>query len=267
MRLGLIVLFAVTLERNCDAFPVFGNNASLKGYNVDDSMFPMVTLLVSGWESYRTQSKCAGCQRQQMTKIALMRSSVQSDRESYSKIKNDADLIVRKADEKDLAAVSKVLTDVFYGDTTNFFTYPLEWLNLYLELNSRYQTFRFAERTGARYGIFVACLQGTIVGCCEVDDAEPKGEVDPAPRPYMCNLAVLVNARRKGVAYSLISQCENLVRDQWGASKLYLKMKEGNTAAFGLYTGLGYNSVESKYVESMKERVLLLTKQLRPPPE
>jgi len=168
-------------------------------------------------------------------------------------------IVIREATEEDIPIMTRILTDGFHRETTNFFTYPLMRLDTFIN-----QTFRFGDRTGARYGTFVACLatdDGRVVGCCEVDDALTKGEINPAPRPYMCNLAVDVEFRRKGVAGALVLNCERVVRDEYERSLLHLRMKEGNQAAFELYLGLGYR-VESRYVNEKEETVLLMVKDL-----
>eukprot|EP00592_Proboscia_alata_P012639 CAMPEP_0194391070 /NCGR_PEP_ID=MMETSP0174-20130528/113611_1 /TAXON_ID=216777 /ORGANISM="Proboscia alata, Strain PI-D3" /LENGTH=243 /DNA_ID=CAMNT_0039185051 /DNA_START=77 /DNA_END=805 /DNA_ORIENTATION=+ len=192
---------------------------------------------------------------------------VNDDESSYVVLKPptpSCSIVIREATEGDLPIVSRILTDGFFRETTNFVTYPIKRLTTFLNLNSRFQTFRFADRTGARYGIFVAChatADGKVVGCCEVDDALPRGENTPAPRPYMCNLAVDEEYRRMGVAGSLVRECERTVRDDWEKTLLHLRMTEGNQVAFDLYVSLGYR-VESDYVNAKEERVLLLVKVL-----
>jgi len=170
-------------------------------------------------------------------------------------------IVIREATEGDIPIMAKILTDGFHRETTNFFTYPVMRLDTFIN-----QTFRFSDRIGARYGTFVAChatADGKVVGCCEVDDALTKGEIDPAPRPYMCNLAVDKEFRRMGVAGALVLNSERVVRTEYERSLLHLRMREGNQAAFDLYVGLGYR-VQSKYVNAKDETVLLMAKTLDP---
>jgi len=181
-------------------------------------------------------------------------------------------IVIREATEEDIPTMARILTDGFHSETTNILTYPLMRLDTFIN-----HKFRFGDRIGPRYGTFVACHLTTadadggdgdgsssssrVVGCCEVDDAPTMGEKNPAPRPYMCNLAVDVEFQRNGVAGALVRNCERVVRDEYERSLLHLRMREGNQAAFDLYTGLGYK-VESKYVNEKEETVLLMAKTL-----
>ena len=48
-----------------------------------------------------------------------------------------------------------------------------------------------------------------------------------------------------------MSRCEAVVREDWGADRLYLKVERTNVPAMKLYLGRGYK-VEKEYAESNK---------------
>jgi ribosomal protein S18 acetylase RimI-like enzyme len=57
--------------------------------------------------------------------------------------------------------------------------------------------------------------------------------------PYIFNLAVHPQWRRRGVAKQLLIAAEKIVK-QWGFSRLYMHVLEDNQPARGLYDRLGY---------------------------
>ena len=171
---------------------------------------------------------------------------------------------VREAREQDLAKASTIVTDAFFKDKTNFFTYRVEQFQTFSSLSSTFQTFRYAERSGARHRMLVVVPEDDedqVIGFCEVDDCIPKGEIRPAPRPYLSNLAIVDEFRRQGLARMLLNRCESIAREEWGQSQLYLRTEEENNAATGMYESCGY-ALESDYVNSKGETVFLFRKSL-----
>ncbi len=163
----------------------------------------------------------------------------------------------------EIGQAASIVTDAFFADHTNFFTYQREKLKTYLSLESSYP--KPSEKN--TYVYFVACrnVDGKVLGFVEIDCREttrPK-EGSP-PRPYMCNLAIDKKWRRKGIATALIEACEEIAYNN-GYENIYLKVRSANDVAVHMYKRLGY--VEESSTIEMTERlneslVLLLKKQL-----
>jgi ribosomal protein S18 acetylase RimI-like enzyme len=85
--------------------------------------------------------------------------------------------------------------------------------------------------------------------------------------PYLSNLAVHPNYRRRGAASELLVHCEKLTRE-WGFQDLYLHVLENNHQARQLYFKLGYRvyQVESRWNALFlgRSRQILLHKRLTP---
>mmetsp|Transcript_23533 Transcript_23533/g.53705 ORF Transcript_23533/g.53705 Transcript_23533/m.53705 type:complete len:148 (+) Transcript_23533:797-1240(+) len=80
---------------------------------------------------------------------------------------------------------------------------------------------------------------GKIIGFCDVDSRPPR--VTPAaPRPYLSDLAVRVDWKRRGVATALIRKCEERSRDIWHRGCLYLRVESANERALRMYEGFDY---------------------------
>jgi len=63
--------------------------------------------------------------------------------------------------------------------------------------------------------------------------------------PYILNLCVAPELRRKGIGRALLRLAEVVVRDIWGAKWLYLHAASGDET-IGLYTSSGYVEVDGK---------------------
>lgn len=101
--------------------------------------------------------------------------------------------------------------------------------------------------------ILVATEKGTkeIAGLVEILLEKPEGNIAPSVQffkfpvsdtdePYLCNLCVLPEYRRKGLGTTLCSICEYIVQNQWKRNKMYLHVEDNNDAALAMYLRMGY---------------------------
>jgi len=149
------------------------------------------------------------------------------------------DIYIREAEAKDLKTASKILTDAFFS--SNIFSKPLEWLKTYLSLQDTFPE----SCSSLLYYMLVACKKSddTVVGICEVD-CRSSSIRNAAPRPYMCNLAVDKEWRRKGIGKALIVMCEEKARNEWEEDFLHLRARK-NSVAVAIYSSLGYEVDEA----------------------
>ena len=199
-------------------------------------------------------------------------------------VPKDANFFIRRAMMSDTGRASELLTDGFFKNT-NPFSHLWERLQTYLSVDVDF------PQPLARHEIFVACdnKSGRIIGLAEVDARVNEKNARGQNGPYMCNLAVDSAHKRKGIATSLVKQCElevqqwhagstsyNQQRQQQTASSsngskdskptiipnsLSLKVRQSNKAAIAMYDKLGYTS--NMFEQDDKgETVLVMRKQL-----
>eukprot|EP00241_Pyramimonas_parkeae_P012772 CAMPEP_0114259856 /NCGR_PEP_ID=MMETSP0058-20121206/20126_1 /TAXON_ID=36894 /ORGANISM="Pyramimonas parkeae, CCMP726" /LENGTH=277 /DNA_ID=CAMNT_0001374951 /DNA_START=66 /DNA_END=899 /DNA_ORIENTATION=- len=134
---------------------------------------------------------------------------------------------------------------------------------------------------GAHHAILVAVdeASGELLGCVEVremrgylrprelvdvpaqsddqgeDDSKPevnaqmefslRAQRNRPPWPYMANLAVTTQARKRGVGRALVSEAEKTV-SSWGFRELVLKVESTNDVANTMYERMGYCEVHAQ---------------------
>jgi len=123
---------------------------------------------------------------------------------------------IRSALIVDMDRASKILADGFYKSKTNFFTYQYEKFKTFLSLEANFPT---TPQARSKYEIYVACcvMTGEVWGMIEID-ARSRGErssvfQQSGGSPYMCNLAIDERHQRKGIATSLVYECERQVQE------------------------------------------------------
>jgi ribosomal protein S18 acetylase RimI-like enzyme len=165
-----------------------------------------------------------------------------------------ASFSIRHANSRDVSHVSDILTESFYHNSerpVNFvqrcfidLIYPLLRYGIMLDLNAR-----FAEKTPC-----YACLVAThpanksqaiasLEICMRYVPAKNQREFwlgrDMQQYPYVFNLAVHPQWRRRGAAKQLLLAAEKTVQ-QWGFSRMYMHVVEDNEPARNLYDRIGY---------------------------
>lgn len=155
-------------------------------------------------------------------------------------------LKVRAASSDDLNDVAQIITESFHSPTGFWgWTLPLLRLGIYEDLRHRLAS------PAPHHLCLVAVdtqeannsLAGTVeLGVRYSDAWAQKGK----SFVYLSNLAVHPSYRRRGIASSLLAECEKTA-SQWGFQDIYLHVLENNHTARQLYFKLGYrvHKVES----------------------
>lgn len=165
---------------------------------------------------------------------------------------------VRPAQPRDVGAIARVVRSAFRGDYSVADGPLLNAQLAAMELSFRMQLgMRLARPNPAAEAMLVAEDEaaGAVVGCADVrvscfEDVtgEYRGESTQLAkrwpdrftlRPYMSNLAVAPEARRRGLAKALVEACERQAMT-WGFSSLTLEVVCSNEPALSLYRELGY---------------------------
>ena len=151
--------------------------------------------------------------------------------------------VIRPAQSKDLSDLADILTDSFHPPAGIVrWVSPLLRLGIYEDLRNRLRS------TAPNYACLVAvdaparnpdaydCLIGTIEVTLRTNYLwQPRQTY----HPYLSNLAIRAEYRRRGVALQLLTACERIVLD-WGFQDIYLHVLENNHAAKRLYFKAGY---------------------------
>lgn len=152
---------------------------------------------------------------------------------------DEAQLIVRTVELKDIKGLTDVLTHSFHPrQGLWYWFYPLLKLGIYEDLRSRLRSssphYRCLVASKVVYSVTV---EEEIVGTAEI--AIRPGAIANAQSPYISNLAVSQVHRRQGIARQLLSGCEQVARE-WGYQTISLHVLEDNHSAKQLYFTSGY---------------------------
>lgn len=133
-----------------------------------------------------------------------------------------------------LSKVAEVMSQVFNppaGVQGIFF--PLYKLTVSADLHKRLRS------DPSHYCCLGAWFHQELVGALELSLRHLRGVPQPGIQPYVSNLAVLPQWRRRGIAQRLLRGAE-AVALTWGYQALHLHVLESNSAARRLYDKLDY---------------------------
>ncbi|CAB9498054.1 FR47-like protein [Seminavis robusta] len=178
----------------------------------------------------------------------------------------DTDIKIKIRDCKygELHPVSHLVLDAFYADKPNDI-----FMHMYrlAELNRLQQNFPYADQM-MKHRMLVAMASDNnnnddIVGFVDVDarTAPPNKEYKHNPRPMLSDLMVNPRMRRKGIAKQLVQRCEEICRQDFQETELYIRVLKDNEAAIAMYDSLGYSIYDNP---GDPPEVRLLLKQFEP---
>jgi ribosomal protein S18 acetylase RimI-like enzyme len=153
---------------------------------------------------------------------------------------DDAQLIIRTVELKDIKGLTDVLTHSFHPrQGLWFWLYPLLKLGISEDLRSRLRSssphYRCLVASKVVYEVGAEVEE--IVGTAEI--AMRSYAVASDRSPYISNLAVSQVYRRRGIARQLLNGCERVARE-WGCQYISLHVLEDNHSAKQLYFTSGY---------------------------
>lgn len=158
---------------------------------------------------------------------------------NYNAELNNSELTIRPAEFADTREVSFILAHSFY----NFADY-LAWMYLVLQFTIG-EDLRYRLRSAAPlYRCLVATYSdpeiGLIVaGTVEITLRTPSFWSNNIQYPYISNLAVREDCRRRGIGSQLLARCEQIALD-WGYNEIRLHVLDKNNSAKALYNQNGY---------------------------
>ncbi|MEM7554046.1 MAG: GNAT family N-acetyltransferase [Cyanobacteria bacterium P01_A01_bin.84] len=155
--------------------------------------------------------------------------------------RNTSSFQIRAASPADLTIVAQMIADSFHSQNGFWgIFFPLLRLGIYEDLRHR-----FASRVPNHICLVVIDTKAettqNLVGSVELSLRFSDSWMFPRKSfPYLSNLAVHPQYRRKGVASSLLTSCEKIALT-WGFNDIYLHVLQNNYKARQLYFKSGYH--------------------------
>ena len=165
---------------------------------------------------------------------------------------------IRDSQYADLAVVSDIIIRSFYANVTS------PWNHMYrmAELNRLQQGFPYADKELHRMLVAVSIIDDTVIGFCDIDARVPNRPTGYKynPRPYLSDICVDPDWRRRGIARSLIEACESFCSESLDREEVFIRVEKENHAALHMYRSMEYYRVKNP--DDPLGSVILLKKNL-----
>lgn len=155
--------------------------------------------------------------------------------------------LVRPVGDDEIEAIAQIITESFHSSSGFWgWTFPILRLGIYEDLKHRL----LSTKPNQACLVAINTIESPYlpVGTVELGLRFSDGWTQVGRSfPYLSNLAVHPQFRRRGVASQLLQGCERLVQE-WGFKDIYLHVLEQNEQARQLYFQQGYRvkKVEKK---------------------
>ncbi|NEZ61925.1 GNAT family N-acetyltransferase [Leptolyngbyaceae cyanobacterium CCMR0082] len=147
------------------------------------------------------------------------------------------DYWLRPAYPEDLSQLVELLLTSFYPQhRCNRWLYPLMRMGIQEDIKRR------LKHSSNQYGCLVVIDKSAgaaIVGTVEISLRSQLWQPLQPRRPYIANVAVERQHRRRGLAQQMLLACEYIGKN-WGCQQLYLHVATDNPPAIALYHKIGY---------------------------
>lgn len=162
---------------------------------------------------------------------------------------------IQGCEYSELKSVSEILFQSFYDEKTQ----RGPWKQIYklAELNRLQQNFPYQDTDMHQMLVAVEDESDMVVGFADID-ARPCKTKLKLPRPYLSDLCIHPDFRRRGIAHRLVQACEEFIC-QIPKQELWIRVKEENVAAINMYKNLEY-SLQGPCKE--EDNILVLHKEL-----
>jgi ribosomal protein S18 acetylase RimI-like enzyme len=168
------------------------------------------------------------------------------------------DYYIRDSQFGDLSGAADVIMTAFYANAT------APWKQLYkMAETSRLQQGFSYDKELHRMLLAISTAKGEeeIVGFCDVDARIPNKATSYTwnPRPYLSDLAVHPDHRRKGIAKALIETSEEFCLGDLNRNEIFIRVEKTNTAALSMYQAMNYVCITNPD-DLLGEKIIMLRK-------